>query len=89
MHLLEVTDPGLTVCPIDRSDTLRTAEQAEKDPAHKERPLYPYQAEGTSVNEANSFLQTQLEVVFSHRSNYGPMKEACKSFHLEYLKLAE
>lgn len=55
--------------------TLKKAEQADKDPGlvKKKRSLSLCRlAGGTSVKEANGFLQTRLELVFSHRSSYGP-----------------
>lgn len=41
MDLLEVADPGQTICPIDGSDPLKKAKQADKDPGpvREKRPL--------------------------------------------------
>lgn len=90
MHI-EVADPGQTICPRDRSRPLKKAEQANKDPGHKKRPLHlcQYLAERTSVNETNSFLRTQLGIVFSDSSNSYPIKENLQKFSLGIFKVSK
>lgn len=41
MDLPEVADPGQIICPIDGNDTLKKAEQADKEPGpvREKRPV--------------------------------------------------